>query len=197
MKICIVGVGALGSHLALFLRNLVEPSGVRPQVCLIDFDRVEERNLASQVHSVLGLRQNKAQAMRQLLHGMFKAGCLAVPHKLTADNAAQLLGCSALVVDCTDNAEARELIKRYCQEQAIPCLHGALAADGTMGRVVWSHVFTADPESALGQPTCEDGAALPLYALVSAQLAIAVQDFLGEGARRSYHITRTGVLRLE
>ena len=188
--VVIVGAGALGSHLALLARNW------EADLKVVDFDRVEQKNTLAQFHSKMGLRQNKAQALQKALTGLFGRRVEAVPHRLTDDNAAALLGGAAMVVDCTDNAEARRVIQRQVQAEETPCLHGALSADGTFGRVIWDDLFTADEEGEPGQATCEDGQQLPMFALVAAQLAVAAQRFLDSGQQQSFQISPSGIIRL-
>jgi threonine dehydrogenase-like Zn-dependent dehydrogenase len=181
----VVGAGALGSNALIAGRNL--PA----QWAVIDFDRVEQKNTLSQAHTRMGLGRNKAQALQQILQGLWGLRVEAIPHKLTEDNAATLLAAADVVVDCTDNAAARALILRACAARAIPSLHGALAADGSYGRVLWGDAFTPDP-SGDGQATCEDGAHLPFITITSAYLCAALQRFLLDGARLGFHIHPTG-----
>jgi len=190
-QVVIIGAGALGSHLALLARNW------GATICVVDFDRVEQKNTLAQFHSRMGLRQNKAQALQKALAGLFGVRIDAVPHKLTEDNAATLMEAAALVVDCTDNAEARRVIQRHVQAAGIPCLHGALSADGMFGRAIWDeHNFTADEEGERGQATCEDGQQLPMFVLVAAQLAVVAQRFLDTGQQQSFQISPSGIIRL-
>jgi molybdopterin/thiamine biosynthesis adenylyltransferase len=175
-KIVIVGVGALGSHLALFLRN------VDAELVLVDFDRVEAKNLQSQLHTKMGLGKNKAAALQQTLKGLFGRDATAVPHKLVADNADALLTGAALVVDCLDNAPSRQLVQDWVRAHDVACLHGALAADGQFCRVVWDAEFAIDG-AATGAATCEDGEHLPFVGRVAAELAMAAQRFLRDGRK--------------
>lgn len=186
----IVGVGALGSHVALFARNWGNPLRV------IDHDRVEAKNLAAQVHTRMGLGANKAVGLQRTLQGLFGTRVEAIPHRLTADNAAQLLGGAALVLDCTDNIEARRLITAAVRVTAIPCLHGAVSADGMFARVVWDELFVPDAEGTPGAATCEGGVALPFFAMTGAQMAGVAQAFLVAGARVSYQLTPTSIIRI-
>lgn len=186
-RVVIVGVGALGSHLALLARNWPV------ELVLVDFDRVEQKNLLSQFHTRMGLGRNKAQALQQTLQGLFAVRARAVPHKLTADNAEQLLTGAHLVIDCVDNAQARALMQRVVRAGDIPCLHGALAADGAYARVMWDAQFTID-EGGEGEATCEDGQHLPFIAIVAGFMAQAAQRFLSEGEQRSLHLHPEGVM---
>ena len=188
--VVIVGAGALGSHLTLFARNWD---------CIlkvVDFDHIETKNIQAQFHTKMGLRRNKTQALKQSLQGLFGVKIEAVPHKLTADNSGQILGGAALVIDCTDNAEARRVIQAEVRKSGIPCLHGALSGDGAFARAVWDKHFKEDEEGAEGQATCEDGQQLPFFAMAGAQIAVAAQMFLEDGKCVSLQITPTGTMRL-
>ena len=188
--VVIVGVGALGSHLALLARNWGE------RLRLVDFDRVEQKNVQAQFHSRMGLGRNKAQALQQALQGLFALKVEALPRRLEDNNAAQLLGGAALVIDCTDNAEARRLIQGYVREHEVACLHVALSADGTFARVIWDEHFVADEEDEAGQATCEGGEQLAFFAMTAAVLAMAAQSFLAEGRRASFQLTPESLTRL-
>ena len=188
--VVIVGVGALGSHLALLARNWEQ------QLRLVDFDRVEQKNVQAQFHTRMGLGRNKAQALQQALQGLFGLKVESLPRRLEATNVAQLLGGTVLVIDCTDNAEARRLIQGYVREHGVPCLHGALSADGAFARVIWDEHFVADEEDAPGEATCEGGEQLPFFAMAASVLAMAAQSFLAEGVRASYQLTPGTVTRL-
>ncbi len=53
-KVTIVGVGALGSHAALLLRNEAD-------LKLIDFDKVDAKNTLAQFHARQSIGRNKAE----------------------------------------------------------------------------------------------------------------------------------------
>src|SRR5574342_1053124 len=99
--IVIVGVGALGSHLVQFIRN------EKVDVKIIDFDRVEQKNVMSQFHGKPGVGKNKAAALQQAMEFMFKRQLAAVSNKLVADNIDVLLKGATLVVDCLDNGDRK------------------------------------------------------------------------------------------
>lgn len=188
--ITIVGAGALGSHVALFLRNYED--GLK----IVDFDRVESKNILAQFHTKMGLRKNKAQALSQSLQGLFSAGTEVVPHKLTKNNWSEVLLDSELILDCTDNIAARNLIREYWEEYDVPVLHGALSADGTFARVMWAEDFVADAEGEEGEATCTDGEHLPFFAATAAYMAIEAQRFLRTGKKMSFQLSPAGLIRL-
>ncbi len=187
-RVTVVGVGALGSHLVQFLRN--EPAALK----IIDCDRVEQRNLASQFHGRPHLGKLKAESLKQTVQFLYGRPIEAVPHRLAASNVEVLLGGSDLIVDCLDNAETRQLVQRHVREHTLPCVHGALAADGAFGRVVWDEAFVIDEEANQGAATCTGGEFLPFIALTAAYLARAVQEFLASGTRRGYSISTVGTM---
>ncbi len=190
MRIVICGVGALGSTAVLFIRNL------EVELRLVDFDRVESKNLQAQWFVKQSVGKPKADAVRlQLVNFYGYKTAEAFNVRLAATNTAQLLAGADLAVDCFDNADSRIVLAEACRARSIPLLHGALAADGTFGTVRWDERFTPDREGAVGQPTCEGGEHLPLIGLVGATLARAIQDFVKDGLRYDYFVSLSGVTR--
>lgn len=190
--VVVVGVGALGSHVVQMLRN-VDASRLR----VIDDDRVEQKNVASQAHARTQVGKNKAMAMKQMMEFLFARTIEAIPHRLVAENAAELLGDAGLVIDCLDNGVSRRVIQGFVRAAAppIPCLHGALATDGAFGRICWDESFAIDDEAGAGAATCEDGAHLPFVVLTSALLARAAQEFLATGRRIGFQAHPGGAIR--
>lgn len=183
-RVTIVGVGALGSHVALFLRN-------EAHLHLIDFDRVEHKNLLSQFHSKKSVGKNKARALEQVFDFLFESTVSSNTNKLVEDNAQQLLGKSDLIIDCVDNSEARLLIQGFSR---CDVLHGGIDAEGSFGRVQWDEQFEID-EGVLGAATCENGEHLPFIATTAAYIARAAQQFLKTGRKNGFLIHPGGVER--
>lgn len=188
-KIVICGVGALGSTCVQYLRN------VDAELRLVDFDRVESKNLSAQWFVKQSLGKNKAEAVRLQLANFFGAKAEAMNVRLGPHNAAQLLADCALAVDCFDNADSRIALSGAARAANVPLVHAALSADGTFGLVRWDARFTADREDVEGQATCEGGEHLPMIGLVGAMLARTIQDFLGTTEQRDFLISLSGVVR--
>jgi molybdopterin-synthase adenylyltransferase len=189
MRIVVCGVGALGSTAVSLCRNLAA------ELRLVDFDRVESKNLAAQWFVKQSVGKNKAEAVRLQLANFYGAKSEALGVRLGAHNAAQLLAGCDLAVDCFDNADSRLALSEATRALGIPLVHGALAADGTFGLVRWDERFAPDREDAPGQPTCEGGEHLPMIGLVGATLARTIQDFVRSGARHDYSVSLSGVTR--
>jgi len=186
-NITIVGAGALGSHLVQFLRN--EDTLVR----VIDFDRVESRNIHSQFHGKPSIGKKKVDALKQSMLFLFGHRIEINTNKLVADNASALLAAD-LVIDCLDNAESRTILQNSVRLAGTPCLHGALAADGSFARVLWDDNFVIDSEAGQGTATCENGEFLPFIAIASGYLAKAAQIFIQSGEQHGFTISPSGVV---
>lgn len=172
--VAVCGVGALGSHLALFVRN-------EAFLRLIDFDRVESKNLLAQAYVKAVVGKNKAEALRLSLQNFYQIKAEARPVRLEGHNVEVLVSDVDLVVEAFDNPESRRCISNYARSQQIPLLHLAISGDGTVGLVRWDARFEPDEAPSPGQATCEGGEHLPLIASIAAAGARAVQDFLSEG----------------
>jgi hypothetical protein len=188
-RVVVCGVGALGSTAVHYCRNL------DIELRLVDFDRVESKNLAAQWFVKQSVGKNKAEAIRLQLANFYGAKAEAFGVRLAATNAAQLLAGGALAVDCFDNADSRIALSDAARTAGMPLVHAALAGDGTFGIVRWDERFVADREDVAGQATCEGGEHLPMIGLVGATLARAIQDFVRTGDRRDYMVSLSGVVR--
>jgi len=187
-KITIVGVGALGSHVAMLLRNAGE-------LRVIDFDRVEAKNMLSQFHGKPGGGKLKVEALKATMQFLWGTKIDVRNAKLELNNAFVLMRDSDLIIDCLDNGEARHVVQRFARENEHKpaTLHGALAADGAFGRVIWDENFVVDDETA-GVPTCEDGEHLPFIVTVSALIARSAQIFLQTGKKLGWSIAPTNIV---
>lgn len=183
MKILFCGGGALGSH-ALFMARDLEH-----ELAVIDFDRVETKNLASQWFVKQMVGKNKATALKTQLLNFYDVRLQDYTVKLTALNADAILGAADLVVECFDNAESRRVVQNFVRSKQKPCVHGGLAANGEFGVVRWDEHFTIDDESVPGQATCEGRGFLPLILRVSSSLVASIQFNLADGRHVNWNIS--------
>jgi hypothetical protein len=187
VRVLFCGVGALGSHAATLCRTL------GADLALVDFDRVEAKNLLSQAYTRQAVGKNKAEALRLQLRTFFGVEASAYPVRLTGQNIAQVAAGADLLVDCLDNQAGRLVVLEHARSSGAASVHAGLAADGTFGLVRWGERFRPDAEDNEGQATCEGGEHLPFIGLVAAALAGAVRDFVRDGARRDALVTLGGV----
>lgn len=128
-KVLIVGVGGLGSPVALYLAG----AGVGT-IGLMDGDVVGTTNLHRQVLYEEGQKgQLKAVCARErLLRLNSEITVNAYTCRLSEDNA-DILAEYDIIVDCTDNYETRYLISDTCLRHHIPFVYGAI--QGLNGQV--------------------------------------------------------------
>jgi hypothetical protein len=189
MRLVFCGVGAVGSTAVLLCRNL------SASLRLVDFDRVESKNLLAQGFVKQSVGKNKAEALRLQLSNFYGVKVESRGVRLGADNVDSLCGDADLLVDCFDNFASRVTLSQYARRTERPLVHAALSGDGTFGMVRWDERFAPDREDAEGQATCEGGEHLPIIGLLSATLARAIQDFVIKQSRHDYMVALSGVTR--
>ena len=105
-KVAIVGLGGLGSNVALWLARL----GVG-QLLLYDFDKVELSNLNRQYYFLEDVGQYKATALLRHLKAVNPYGNYhSRVVRLTEDNLAELLNEAHIVCEALDKPEAKALL---------------------------------------------------------------------------------------
>jgi len=187
VRIVFFGVGALGSHAAILCRSL--PA----DLVLVDFDRVEDKNLLAQAYVKQSLGRNKAEALRLQLLNLHGVSSQAYPVRVDQTNVASLAEAADLLVDCFDNRDSRLVLSDHARATGTPLVHAAISADGSFGLVRWDERFTPDAEDAEGQATCEAGEHLPFIGLVSAALARVVLEWSATGLRRDLMVATTDI----
>lgn len=185
-KVLIVGLGGLGSPVALYLAA----AGVG-ELHLADFDRVDSSNLQRQIlHETASNGQPKTASARQRLHALNPLIRLQVHERqLDSTSLEQLVPGMDLVLDCTDNFAIRDQLNRVCVAHAVPWVSGA--AIRLSGQVTLFDPRQADspcyrclfPDTAENGPGCNEAGVLgPLVGVVgSIQAAEAIKHLTGLG----------------
>jgi len=121
-RVLIVGLGGLGSPVALYLAA----AGVG-ELHLADFDRVDLTNLQRQVvHDTHSVGQLKVESAAARLRAINPAAVLVThPRALDADTLASAVGAVDLVLDCSDNFTTREAVNAACFAHGKPLVSGA------------------------------------------------------------------------
>ncbi len=138
-RVAIVGLGATGSVLASWMAR----AGVG-HLTLIDRDLVELSNLQRQLlYTEQDLGQPKAlMAAKHLVEANSSVELTPIVTDLTSGNARQLLASFDLILDGTDNFEARFLINDIAISTGIPWIYtGAIGSEA----VVWPIVPPETP----------------------------------------------------
>ncbi|MEI7893711.1 MAG: HesA/MoeB/ThiF family protein [Myxococcales bacterium] len=179
-RVLIIGVGGLGSPLALVLAH----AGVRT-LGLADDDLIERTNLHRQIlfdDADVGLR--KTDVARRKLEPL---GVHVEVHqsRLLPHNALDLVSRYDLVVEGSDNYPTKFLAADACRLAEVPVVHGAAVrwvgtalAVGPLGGPCYRCLFEDLPEG--GGPNCATagvvGPVVGIVAAVQADLALALLD---------------------
>jgi molybdopterin/thiamine biosynthesis adenylyltransferase len=180
LPVTVCGAGALGANIT---ENLARAGFGKLQV--IDRDRVEERNLATQPYYRSDIGAQKAKIVGNMLYRALGVAVDAQAVELTPANAKKLLDRSALVIDTFDNSVARQAVKEWCEASAVPCLHVGLAVD--YAEVIWNEIYRVP--SPTNDDVCDYPLARNLVMLAVAVACEVVVDFAATGERRSYTLT--------
>jgi adenylyltransferase/sulfurtransferase len=121
-SVLIVGLGGLGSPVALYLAA----AGIGG-MHLADFDRVDLSNLQRQiVHDCNSLGQLKVQSAAQRLRQINPQLALHLHETvLDADSLGAVVAAVDLVLDCSDNFSTREAVNAVCVAAGKPLVSGA------------------------------------------------------------------------
>jgi molybdopterin-synthase adenylyltransferase len=167
--ITIAGVGALGSNLC----DTIARQGFT-NIRVIDKDRVEKRNIRSQLYGEPDVGAVKVDALSTRIFRDVAVEIEAINKELTAGNSPKLFKGSALVVDCFDNTAARKLVQDECRAKQIPCLHAGMIEG--YGEVVWDQKYMV-PQDVKEGDVCERDLARNLIQMVVAMTAEEIQNF--------------------
>lgn len=119
-KIAIIGVGGLGSTAAILLARMQIFT-----LLLIDNDVVEDINLERQIlYDNKDIGKKKAMAAKEKLDKFCNIEVRYKKVDMDNLNGLNLDSCD-LIIDCTDNVEARNDINRFCKEKGKPWIYSA------------------------------------------------------------------------
>jgi molybdopterin-synthase adenylyltransferase len=186
-RVLVVGAGGLGSPAILYLAA----SGVGV-IGVIDDDRVEASNLQRQIiHADGRIGMDKVQSAQMAVAALNPFVDLR-PYKrrLTAENAADLIGDYDLVLDGSDNFDTRYLVNRVCVALGVPLISAAMTQwegqislyDPARGGPCYECVFPTRPAPGMVPSCAEAGVAAPLPGVIGSLMAMeAVKTLTGAG----------------
>lgn len=121
-RVLIVGLGGLGSPVAMYLAA----SGVG-HLTLVDDDRVDLSNLQRQiVHREAAIGENKARSAAQALLAINSGiGLATIERRLDDAELEEQARQVDVVVDCSDNFVTRRAVNRACVTAKTPLVSGA------------------------------------------------------------------------
>ena len=122
-KVLLIGAGGLGSPTALYLAA----AGVGT-IGLMDGDVVDITNLQRQIlHTTADVGKPKVESGMRTLRALNPdVKVVAIPERITADNALELIADYDVVVDGSDNFGTRYLVNDACYLAGKPQVHGSI-----------------------------------------------------------------------
>ena len=175
--VTICGAGALGGNLT---ENLARSGFGKLRV--VDRDRIEERNLSTQPYYKSDIGAYKAKILSNSIYRALGIGIDGRAKELNSDNCQKLLSGSQLVIDTFDNSVSRKIVKDYCEEQKIPCLHVGLYVD--YAEIIWNKNYRVP--SATNDDVCDYALARNLVVMAVAVASEVIIDFVGNNNQESY-----------
>ena len=179
-RITLCGAGALGSHLA----DTLARQGCR-HLRVIDRDRIEEHNVSTQLYGEGDVGAWKVDVLRGQLFRSTGIEVEAINKELSERTKAKFLKDSDVVLETFDNSASRRLVKDYCEQAGIACLHAGLFAD--YGEVIWNDRYRVPGD--VGQDVCDYPLARNLILLTVAVAAETLLRFIASEARENWTIT--------
>ncbi len=184
-RVLIVGLGGLGSPVAMYLAA----AGVGGLI-LVDFDKVDLTNLQRQIiHTTDRIGIKKVESARQTLLALNpECQITTIDQLLETEKIAQQVAGVDLVVDGTDNFSARFAINSACVASRTPLVSGAaIRMEGQVS------VFTGQPGdpcyhclygsgSEVNETCSENGVLAPVVGIIgSVQATEAIKVLTGIG----------------
>lgn len=160
-RVVVVGAGGLGCAVL----PVLAAAGVG-ELVVVDDDRVERTNLHRQpLYAPADVGRSKATAAAERL-GSIGSHVTATPERVTAGNAGALIAGATLVVDGTDDLDARYALDDACAAAGVPLVWGsAIGFTGQAGVAApggprWRDLFPRRPDAST-MDTCETVGVLP------------------------------------
>ncbi len=142
-RVGVLGAGGLGSP-ALYYLAAAGVGFIR----VVDFDVVEESNLQRQIlHNTPRLGQKKAESAAQTLRDLNPdVEVDPVCEFVTPDNVASIFGDVDIVIEASDNYDAKFLLADYCAESGQPLVWGTAVGLNAMVTTFTSRPLPFDPD---------------------------------------------------
>lgn len=180
MVIC--GAGAIGSNLA---ENLARQGFTH--LTVIDKDRVQLHNINTQVWTHRDIGAQKASILRYRIFEITGAEIAGVTKELDSKTKFKRFVKErvSLVVDAFDNSKSRQLVKDFCLEQILDCVH--IGFSGDYGEIVWNEDYRVPDEQ--GEDDCDYPLARNLIMLLVGAASEVIVRFITQGRKDSYTLT--------
>jgi len=196
MNIFVMGLGSLGSNLMLQLAQKYPNF----KFTGIDFDTVEERNVATQQYIIPQIGMKKAHAMQVILGmNLRRVSYTGVVQKIeNTGQVSSLIGRSdepVLLIDCFDNTESRKILHKFASN--VDILHIGFSPQYT-AEIIWDEDYTVPNDIPADQnDICEMSEAVPFINFVVSLACMTISDFFSTGIKKSLLVTnKNNILKL-
>ena len=180
-RIVLCGAGAIGSQLA---DNLARHGAANLRV--IDRDRVEERNIGTQIFDRSEIGAPKAETVAARVFRATGAEIESFNKTLDEKTVAKLLRGADVVVDCLDNSAGRALLTDYCRACNLNCLH--LGVNTDYGEAKWNENYLV-PDDVATIGACDYPLARNLLLLVVAVGSESLLQWLWTNEKHDWSVT--------
>lgn len=187
-KITIIGLGAIGSNLAMSLIADCK----NHEYSLVDHGKVEPRNLQASTQNYLREQIDlpKARALRLNIYNLLNVEVKACEHHIgkswtDSGHEKPLTKYTDydLIIDCLDNYEGRKFLSDYAKKFKIDCLHVGFSPQFTF-EICWDKFYDV-PDDGKGLDICQLEGASSFVKYVASLASGVVQDFLRSGRKRN------------
>ncbi len=178
-KIIILGIGALGSALC---NNLVADGHNKLNITILDFDRVEKRNLlGTQYYFPDQEGLLKTESLQFSLYKRYQKEVEMIAIKLDHQNI-QLLSRFDLIIDTLDNYKSRKLVQEYCLCHNLEVIHMGFNPAFTFS-IEFKANYKVPSDITSGMDICEMQGAAAFVASVASLGSLIVEEFVFNNKR--------------
>ena len=182
MNVLILGLGAIGSNLAMNLAADMK----QHKYMLLDYDKVEPRNL--QVHTQRYSKEQvdvlKANALQVNIYTTI--GGMPESYVTKINKPSDLDKYSAdLIIDAFDNYDARKCVYDYSKNNKIPCIHIGFSPQMTY-EICWNEKYQVPEDFKDSLDICQLSGASSFINYVSALSSIVIQEWVKTKKKRNF-----------
>ena len=132
--IFVCGCGAIGSNI---IYNMAK-QGFQ-NITVIDNDRIEKHNIGTQTWGLREVNGKKVQIMRNQISMATGISIQMIDKELCQSNIKRLINPESIVVDGFDNFRSRAVVKTFCENSKIDCVHIGLSEH--YAEIVWNEKY--------------------------------------------------------
>lgn len=185
MKICVFGAGSLGANAVINLARRFEST---IEFILVDYDRIEQVNIANQPWYDVNVGQYKTSVLSAYIYRVCKAKSITINTKIESSesfytiNKTKLTGVG-LCIDCFDNLPARNYTQTIAETIKCPIVHSGFAENVMLCK--WGTEFPLKVKSRSTAPVCNRRDLGPLVTLGAGVTALVVGAYITDKVQNS------------